>query len=47
MLAGVLPPVGQIFENNTLLIGVDDFANFLRFSSRGLALVLPPAGEIS
>ena len=47
MLAGVLPPAGQIFENWHFLENFVNFGEvFLCLSSRGLAGVLPPAGQI-
>ena len=46
VLAGVLPPAGQIFEKWRPLENVERFSElFLQFSSRVLAGVLPPAGQ--
>ena len=47
VLAGVLPPAGQIFEKMHFLEIVVNFGDFcLCLSSRGQAEVLPTAGQI-
>ena len=44
----MLPPAGQIFEKWHPLGNIERFSDlFLQFSSRVLAGVLPPAGQIS